>query len=214
MYIEINEPVSRAYSLLKDMNGVIGMVISTDEKPWSEFFDEWLKNVYDEAYSKLADLDKETLASKMFVAYKHVHAERLNFKEPDVILEEDEGIVLMKKLVQVEEIVIDFLQLYFFYNFLKKKDQTFVSSIGEYIRLFQFVSKHTSGTIHVIAKNLVMTYSYTDITQLARGKVCPVCCSHGHNSHLCITKKCGHTFHLTCYLQVQSPECPCCRSIE
>ena len=203
-------PLSNVFTTVKDSDGVNRLIIDTSEKPWCDLLT--LSKLYDVCYSVIGNMDDSP--QELFYAYVRVHGARLNFVEPAIIDDDDSIAVLWAKVVDVESVLHEFLHFTFFVEFLLRMDETCNLRIGEYIRIFDYVRAHTSGPLHVIAKKMTYTHSCLAITSMARGQICSICYEHGRNAHMCITKRCGHIFHLDCHLKVQSPECPCCRSLE
>jgi hypothetical protein len=150
----------------------------------------------------------------MFEAFEKMNFSHLNFTEPAIVDDEDEITVLWKKIVQVECIIYTFIRLYFFVEVLKEKNGDSSFPLKKYGRLFEFVSMHTQGPIHVIAKKFAFEYSCMKITTLNRGEKCSICYEHGRNAHSCLTKKCNHQFHVACLLKMESPDCPICRCLD
>jgi hypothetical protein len=215
-------PHSVSFSTIKDGDGINRVIIDTTDELWSSFFDRSTHVFYKalfglNPYKNLVSSTVERKGSinkNLFTVYEHTHADLLDFTLPEIVNDDDEIPVLWKKVIQVECILYTFLKLYFFAEVLTEKNRDSSFPIGKYVHLFDFVRLHTSGPIHILAKTMVYTHSHLTITSLPRGEKCSVCYEHGRNSHSCITKRCGHQFHLACDMKVQSPECPCCRFLD
>jgi hypothetical protein len=214
-------PHSVSFSTLKDSDDVNRIIIDTTEQPWLNM--ERYRTTYNifyglSVYNNLKHLIEgryKGLHNKiMFNEFEKLNAMKLNFTEPDIVDDEDEIAVLWKKIIQVECIIYTFIRLYFFIEVLKKRNGDSSFPLKKYSRLFEFVSLHTQGPIHVLAKSFVFEYSCMEITMLNRGEKCSICYEHGRNSHFCNTKMCGHQFHVACLLKMQSPDCPICRRLD
>ena len=83
-----------------------------------------------------------------------------------------------------------------------------------YMPVFKYIARHTMGSIHLEAKQMIETFDGTPlrVEYMYRNCKCDICCE-GRDSHMCIRLDCGHVFHHACVLKCRSPVCPSCRAL-
>lgn len=227
-----SRPISTTYQVLKDHAGKNRVIIDTSATPWNNYFDSGAANIftfismftYDYvvyAGSLFFRISRDEVSKRpdlLFAAFEMQFCSRYDemFSALEDIDDDDDVSVLWKKVVKVEKLVYEFLRLAHFLRTISHLPGAEMVGVGKYTQLLDFVRLHTNGHVHVYAKNMLSDYSAepVEITYATRDWKCPVCCERGRNSHMCITKRCGHVFHYACLTKTEFPDCPCCRVLD
>jgi hypothetical protein len=232
MSMQAIAPMSEVFETLKTFSGQNRVVVDTDSKPWNYLveLDSSVNKVTRSVsvcntMAALQEFRKKNLpgiteeeflnSSEMLLNAYYV-TKNIDDIYADAVHDEDSISVLWEKVARIESVLTEFMRFTFFLDEciipLQKKGQ--VTVLHKFYHLFEFVKAHTKGSMHVSAAKLLFEITLVNPVDAPRRWKCSICYERGRKAHSCIRKQCGHVFHIECDLNVHSPECPMCRSIE
>lgn len=201
--ITMASPMSESFSTIVDSAGNNRIIIDTDAAPWTTMNANEMAAKFLLECCIVFGLTHSTPPLEMMLILINTHMSLLKFDDP---VTGDEPVTeLWEKVVNIEKAVMLFLRM---------TELDCLDSFAPYFDLVVFVKQHTRGYVYKMAASIVNQFNVCEITSAPRRWKCPICYEKYRENHMCHSFSCGHLVHFSCNLEMNSSECPVCRTLD